>query len=262
MSILPEKIETYSRIIIFMLKYRNSHVFNTVVENASSTGENEKRNDEKTEITPKDFAEDLKQMGPVYVKLGQLLSTRPDLLPEEYLDELANLQDDVESIGFGEVEKIIEEELGVRISKAFKTFEVEPLASASIGQVHTAELPSGKKVAVKIQRPGIRKRFSDELESLKSMVDMAVKYTKTAGKYAMDDVLDELSHMLMNELDYKLEAQNLVILGENLKKYKHLVVPLPIPDYCTSKILTIDYVEGKKVTKFPLSAKQKLITLR
>lgn len=255
MSVLPEKIENYSRIIGFMLKYRNSHVFNTVVDNASDVNEDEKDESDKSNITPQDFANDLQEMGPVYVKLGQLLSTRPDLLPDEYLEELANLQDDVEPIGYDEIERLIEEELGVRISKAFKTFDREPLASASIGQVHSAELPSGKKVAVKVQRPGIRKLFNDELETLKSMVDLAVKYSKTADKYAMDDVLDELSHMLMNELDYKMEAQSLVILGENLKKYKRLIVPQPVPDYCTPKILTMDYVEGKKVTKVSPFAK-------
>lgn len=249
MTILPEKIENYSRIIAFMLKYRNSHVFNTVVDNAADLDDDEKTESDDSGITPQDFANDLKQMGPVYVKLGQLLSTRPDLLPEEYLDELANLQDDVEPIGYGEIERLIEEELGVRISKAFKTFDPAPLASASIGQVHRAELPSGKKVAVKVQRPGIRKQFTEELETLKNMVDMAVKYTKTVDKYALDDVLDELSHMLMNELDYKMEAQSLVILGQNLKEYKRLIVPQPVMDYCTPKILTMDYVEGKKVTK-------------
>ncbi len=249
MTTFPEKVQNYSRIIGFMLKYRNSHVFNTVVDSVSDMDEDEKDESEKSGITPKDFADDLKEMGPVYVKLGQLLSTRPDLLPDEYLEELSNLQDDVEPIEYKEVERLIEEELGVRISKAFKTFDAEPLASASIGQVHKAELHSGRKVAVKVQRPGIKKQFTEELEALKSMVDMAVKYTKTADKYAMDDVLDELSHMLMNELDYKMEAQNLVVLGENLNEYKHLIVPQPVPEYCSPKVLTMDYIEGKKVTK-------------
>lgn len=249
MSILPEKIDNYTRIISFMLKYRNSHVFNTVADNAMSMDDEETTNNDKSGITPKDFADDLKKLGPVYVKLGQLLSTRPDLLPDEYLEELANLQDDVEPIEYGEVQKIVEEELGVRISKAFKSFEVEPLASASIGQVHKAELPSGKIVAVKVQRPGIKKQFIEELYTLKSMVATAVKYSKTADKYAMDDVLHELSHMLINELDYKMEAQNLMILGENLTKYDRLIVPQPVNGYCTAKIITMDFVEGKKVTK-------------
>ncbi len=249
MTALPEKIESYSKIIGFILKYRKSHVFNTVVDNAVDDASEEKTDDKKQDSTPEEFANDLKQMGSVYVKLGQLLSTRPDLLPDNYLEELSKLQDDVEPLGYAEIEEIIEEELGVRISKAFATFDPEPLASASIGQVHKAELPSGKVVAVKVQRPGIRKQFVEELETLKNMVDMAVKYSKVADKYAMDDVLDELRHMLLNELDYHMEAQSLVKLGRNLKKFKHLIVPQPVPDYSTSKVLTMDYIEGKKVTK-------------
>lgn len=249
MTALPEKVESYSKIIGFILKYRKSHVFNTVVDNAVEDLSEEEPRDEQPDSTPEEFANDLKQMGSVYVKLGQLLSTRPDLLPDNYLEELSKLQDDVEPLGYGEIEEIIEEELGVRISKAFASFDPEPLASASIGQVHKAELLSGKMVAVKVQRPGIRKQFVEELETLKNMVDMAVKYSKTADKYAMDDVLDELRHMLLNELDYHMEAQNLITLGRNLKKFRHLVVPQPIRDYSTSKVLTMDYIHGKKVTK-------------
>src|SRR5690606_6211266 len=160
-----------------------------------------------------------------------------------------SLQDDLPTIPYEEVREIIEEELGSRISKAFNSFDEEPLASASIGQVHVAELRSGKKVAVKIQRPGIRKKFLEDLDTLEEVAGMAVKHSDTARKYAFDDVLSELRRIMLHELDYLREAENLVTLGTNLKSYRRLVVPQPIPDYTTSKVLTMDYVKGQKVTK-------------
>ena len=148
MSTIPEKFSNYTKFISFILKYWNSDVFKAASENALN-----KENFDDSEHdyrNPEELAEDLKNMGPTYVKLGQLLSTRPDLIPEPYLKALESLQDDVEEIPYSEVQKIVEEEIGQRISKAFESFEVQPLASASIGQVHLAVLRSGKKVAVKI----------------------------------------------------------------------------------------------------------------
>ena len=142
----------------------------------------------------------------------------------------------------------MEEELGTKISKAFLSFDTQPLASASIGQVHKAVLRSGKEVAVKIQRPGIRKNFIEDLDTLKELSDLAVKHSKTAKKYGIDDVLDEMRHILIHELDYSREAQNLIALGKNLEKFEHIVIPQPVLDYSTSKILTMDFVEGQKIT--------------
>ncbi|HSI70803.1 MAG TPA: AarF/UbiB family protein, partial [Gillisia sp.] len=187
-------------------------------------------------------------MGPTYIKMGQLLSTRPDLLPDAYLQALATLQDDVPSISYKEVHEIVEEEIGTRISKAFSFFDEEPLASASIGQVHKATLRSGKPVAVKVQRPGIRKQFLADLDTLKELAAFAVKHTKVARKYAFDDVLEELRHILLQELDYNREAQNLKTLGSNLSEYKRITVPQPIMDYCTSKVLTMEFITGTKIT--------------
>ncbi|HSP82195.1 MAG TPA: AarF/ABC1/UbiB kinase family protein, partial [Gillisia sp.] len=151
-------------------------------------------------------------------------------------------------ISYEEVHKLVEEEIGTRISKAFSFFSEEPLASASIGQVHKANLRSGKPVAVKVQRPGIRKQFLDDLDTLKELADFAVKHTKVARKYAFDEVLAELRHILLQELDYVREAQNLMTLGENLKEYKNIKVPQPVLDYSTSSVLTMDFVEGTKIT--------------
>ena len=248
MSILPENLQRYQKFMVFMLKYWNSDLF---TKTASTALNEDDQDDDKSEVydqTPEELVEDLKNMGPTYIKLGQLLSTRPDLLPDAYLQALASLQDDVPPIEYSVVQEIVEEEIGSRISKAFSSFDEEPLASASIGQVHKATLRSGKLVAVKIQRPGIRKKFLADLDTLKELADLAVKHTEVAKKYAFDNVLAELRHILLQELDYNREAQNLLTLGDNLKEFKSLIVPQPILDYSTSKVLTMDYIQGKKIT--------------
>ncbi|MBS9524284.1 AarF/ABC1/UbiB kinase family protein [Litoribacter ruber] len=248
MGLLPDNYEKYVRFFGFIYKYWNSDVF-AQSSSAVVDSEVEEEHKEHEASEPKEFAEDLKKMGPTYVKLGQLLSTRPDLLPDEYLEELAHLQDDVEEISYQEVEGIFHEELGVSISKAFKDFTKEPMASASIGQVHLAVLHSGQSVAVKIQRPGIRKRFVEDLDALFEMSKLAVKYTDSAKKYAVDEVIEELRYILLKELDYTTEAQNLETLKKNLEEFEYLFVPAPIKSFCSSKVLTMELVEGKKVTK-------------
>lgn len=246
MSLLPETLVRYQKFLSFMLKYWNSDLLNDTTSQAM---------DEETvdslseyEQSPEELVEDLKQMGPTYIKLGQLLSTRPDLLPDRYLNALASLQDDLPPIPYEEVRDIVENEIGTKISKAFNHFEEEPLASASIGQVHRAELRSGKLVAVKVQRPGIRKQFLDDLETLEEVANLAVKHTEIGKQYGFDDVLSELKRIMLQELDYLREASNLITLGENLREYRRLMVPQPISDYTTSRVLTMEYVKGKKIT--------------
>lgn len=122
------------------------------------------------------------------------------------------------------------------------------MASASIGQVHKAILQSGKEVAVKFQRPGIRETFTNDLDTLQEIADWAVKHSDVAKKYDVGEVVDELKYMLLQELDYTIEASNLETLKENVKEFKNITVPAPILDYSSEKVLTMDYVHGKKVT--------------
>lgn len=247
MALLPDTISRYQKFLGFMLKYWNSDLLAKTTSNAMEEDSDQELMQYNQD--PDELAEDLKKMGPTYIKLGQLLSTRPDLLPDPYLEALTSLQDDLPQIPYDEVREIIETELGERISKAFETFDEEPLASASIGQVHLARLRSGKRVAVKIQRPGIRKRFIEDLDTLKEVADLAVKHTQVGKDYAFADILAEMRRILLHELDYLREADNLVTLAVNLKEYRRLIIPQPIPDYTTSKVLTMEYVEGDKVTK-------------
>ena len=247
MSLLPENLMRYQKFLAFMLKYWNSDLLQSTTSHAME--ENSSSEISEFDESPEELVADLKKMGPTYIKLGQLLSTRPDLLPDQYLQALSSLQDDLSTIPYDEVRDIVESEIGERISKAFNFFEEEPLASASIGQVHLAELRSGKKVAVKVQRPGIRQKFLEDLNTLEEVAALAVKHTAAGKKYALNDVLMELRRIMLHELDYLREANNLVTLGINLKSYRNLIVPQPVPDYTTSKVLTMEYVKGEKITE-------------
>jgi ubiquinone biosynthesis protein len=198
-----------------------------------------------------ELADDLEKLGPTYIKLGQLLSTRADILPVAYMEALGRLQDRVQPFPGAEAEGIIEEELGVRISKLFETFDREPIAAASLGQVHRATLRDGRRVAVKVQRPGIRQRIMDDLDAFGEVASFIDEHTEAGRRYGMSGMLDEFRASLLRELDYNREAQNLTVFRENLREFDLIVVPAPHRDYTTSRVLTMDFVDGVKVTALP-----------
>lgn len=243
MSFLNEKYDKYIRFFRFILKYWNSDIFTE----SPATWQADK-GDSNWDHSPEELVNDLKEMGPTYIKLGQLLSTRPDMLPRPYLEALADLQDNVASVSFKEIEKIFHDDVGQRISKAFASFDETPVASASIGQVHCAVLHSGEKVAVKIQRPGIRKRFTEDLEVLMSLSKKAEELSEETRRFSVYETVEELQYILMQELNYKKEARNLKILKENMKEFSSLKVPYILQDYCSERVLTMEFVEGIKVT--------------
>jgi len=194
------------------------------------------------------FAKDLESLGPTFIKLGQLLSTRADLLPPAYLDALARLQDHVEPFPFEDVERTIHEELGTRVSNAFAEFDKVPIAAASLGQVHRAVLRGGRVVAVKVQRPGVQERVEKDLAALH---DIAVVIDRIGGASRQVDaarVLDEFKRTLMSELDYREEARNLNTIARQLDDFENIVIPLPVNDFTTARVLTMDYVAGTKIT--------------
>jgi predicted unusual protein kinase regulating ubiquinone biosynthesis (AarF/ABC1/UbiB family) len=197
---------------------------------------------------PSQLADDLEAMGPTYVKLGQLLSSRSDLLPEPYLKALTRLQDKVKPFSYAEVEQIVLDELGIRISKAFSRFDPTPIAAASLGQVHSAALRDGREVIVKVQRPNIRKQIAEDFEVLGQIAEFLDAHTETGRRYRFRTVLEEFRVTIQQELNYEREAQNLITLGENLKEFERIQVPQPIRDYSTRCVLTMDYVQGQKIT--------------
>src|SRR5204862_3329578 len=127
--------------------------------------------------------------------------TRPDLLAQPYIQALARLQDDVQPASFGEIERIVETELGVRISKAFASFDAKPIGSASLSQVHSAELRDGREVAVKVQRPGIREEILEDLEILEGLAGLAANHTETGRRFGFDLMLEEFRRTKLRELD-------------------------------------------------------------
>ncbi len=204
-------------------------------------------NDDDVRADAERLASDLEGMGPTFVKLGQVLSTRADLLPHPYLEALARLQDRVEPFGFEDVEQIVADELQVRISKAFSRFDATPIASASLGQVHRAALRDGRLVAVKVQRPEIRDLIIDDMDAIASIASFADEHTQAGRRFGFADMVEEFRRTIMDELDYRQEAANLITLGTNLAGRSAIVVPQPIADYSTDRVLTMDYVEGRSI---------------
>jgi ubiquinone biosynthesis protein len=202
----------------------------------------------------KAFAAALQKMGPTYVKFGQVLSTRPDIVPPEYIAELEWLQDNVEPFSFAEVEKIVEEELGVRISKAFLDFDSTPLAAASLGQVHRATLRDGREVVVKVQRPNIRDQVRHDLEVFVEIATTLEQHTDVGRKMNLVGAIEQARISLMAELNYLQEARNMEIIRGNLSAFPQIYIPTVIDDYTSARVLTTELVRGKKVSKLtPLS---------
>jgi len=195
------------------------------------------------------FAKALKGMGPTYVKFGQVLSTRPDIVPQEYIVALESLQDDVEPFSFAEVERIVEEELKVRISKAFDSFESTPLAAASLGQVHRATLRDGREVVVKVQRPNVREQVHHDLEVFSDIAATIEQHSEIGRKMNLVGAIEQARITLMNELNYEQEARNMEILRRNLAEFPQIYIPSVINDMTTSRVLTMEHVRGRKVSK-------------
>jgi ubiquinone biosynthesis protein len=244
LSLKPDHMRRYRDIAALLLKYgRSDLVFNTGI------GADDDETDGGAVLAEgAELATDLEKLGPTYVKVGQLLSTRADLLPPDALRALSRLQDDVEPFPFEEVERIVSEELGVRLSKAFSRFDTTPLAAASLGQVHRAALRDGKEVAVKIQRPNVREQVLRDMETMEEVADFLDTHTETGRRVGLKRMVTELRQSLLRELDYGLEAQNMTLIGRNLADFRRIEVPQPIADYSTSRVLTMNYIPGQKIT--------------
>jgi predicted unusual protein kinase regulating ubiquinone biosynthesis (AarF/ABC1/UbiB family) len=248
-SLKGEHVKRYRDIARLLFKYgRRDLVKSAGLEEALLAEDAAAEDVEHHAAVATELADDLERMGPTFIKLGQLLSTRPDLLPQPYIDALARLQDRVEPFSGEESEGIVQTEIGVRVSKAFSEFGREPIAAASLGQVHRAALRDGRPVAVKVQRPGIREQIVQDLDALGEIADFMDRHTRAGKQYEFGRTLVELRKGLINELDYRREASNLATLSANLAEFDRIMVPTAVEDYSTSRVLTMEYVRGKKIT--------------
>jgi ubiquinone biosynthesis protein len=198
------------------------------------------------------FRKRLVELGPAYIKLGQVLSTRPDLIPESYVHELEKLQDEVPAFPFPEVVEVIEREFGgesgeARMSKLFESFDLEPLGTASLGQVHAAVLRGGRDVVVKVQRPDIREVLADDLEFFNELAAFFTKHTDAGARIDMLGVIKQLERALSDELDYRIEARNAATFRRALAGFPCLLVPKVIEGFTTERVLTIERVRGLKI---------------
>lgn len=196
-----------------------------------------------------DLPGDLERLGPTFVKIGQLLSSRADLLPPKFLKPLSRLQDKVKPFPFQDVQFTIETEFGTKISKLFSSFDPQPLAAASLGQVHRAALHDGRAVVVKVQRPNIHEQIREDFAALDEIAKVLHRHTDFGQRHELVKVLEEFETSIAHELDYRREASNMVTLANNLREFKRIRIPLPIESYTTHKVLTMDYIEGTKITE-------------
>ena len=204
------------------------------------------------------FRERLVELGPAYIKLGQVLATRSDLLPATYIRELETLHDDVEPLEFAVVAQIIEEELGARLNALFPTIDPQPLGTASLGQAHAATLRDGREVVVKVQRPNIRPLLADDMEFFHELAVFLTQHTSAAKRVDLLGILRQLERALADELDYRTEARNGAQFRRRLAAFPRLLVPRIIEGYSSEKVLTAERIRGTKVSEIPPIARTEL----
>ena len=205
------------------------------------------RKEEERLSTPERFRVVLEELGPTFIKLGQILSTRPDLLPPRYIEELSKLQDSAPPIPFEDVRQVIEEELGWPPEVFFQKLDPTPLASASLAQVHGAVLHNGAEVVVKVQRPGIAKLIERDLNVLFDLAHLAQERTPWGELYDFVDIADDFAHKMRAELDYRKEGFNADKFRKNFADEPHLYIPKVYWEYTTNRILTIERIRGIKI---------------
>jgi ubiquinone biosynthesis protein len=191
----------------------------------------------------------LEGLGPTFIKIGQIASTRSDIFPVDIITELEKLQDNVPPFSYEEVQDVFFAEFGVFVEDMYSDFHEKPLAAASIGQVHYAVLKTGERVAVKIQRPNIHKVIETDLEILHDIAMLAERRLEWAAKYQLCDIVDEFAKSLRAEVDYSLEGRNSEKIAKQFEGNSKIYIPKVYWDYSSQKVLTMEFVEGTKLNE-------------
>lgn len=190
----------------------------------------------------------LEELGPAFIKLGQVLSMRPFLIPPQYVVELTKLQDEVRPIGFNKVKQVILQELGRSPEELFASFDRRPLASASLAQVHRAKTRDGQEVIVKVQRPGVRKVILEDMSILRDIAILLVKHLPESRRYDPTGIVDELDRTTKREVDFVNEARNMEIFARNFAGEKTIHVPKVHWQLSSSRVLTTEFIDGVKIS--------------
>ncbi|MBA4719257.1 MAG: AarF/ABC1/UbiB kinase family protein [Nitrosopumilus sp.] len=185
-------------------------------------------------------------LGPVYIKLGQWLSSRADILPQPYMEELAKLQDDVPAVPFDKIKPTIEKDIG-DINEKFDELETKELSGASLGIVYRGKI-NGQQVVVKVKRPGIEKMVNDEIQVLKKILPIGMRFVDPNLRFSVDAMLAQFIETIHEEMDYTKESQNLKTISRNVKEYKNVIVPKVYDDYTSKNVITMEYIPGIKIT--------------
>lgn len=245
MKLSPHYLKRYKDIAFLLMKYgRAAHTSRFGMHDVARGNGHQDKDEHAAELPG-----DLERLGPTFVKLGQILSSRPDLLPPEFLKPLSRLQDEVKPFPFEEVKAIVESELKVRLNKAYSCFDSTPLAAASLGQVHAAALHDGRPVVVKVQRPNITSQIEEDFGALEQLGRLFGRYTEAGQRFQVEKILEEFENTLAHELDYRREAANMTTLAKNLREFPHIRIPQPVEDYTIRKVLTMDRIDGVKITE-------------
>ena len=242
----PHHLRHYKDLALLLFKYGRRDL----VKRAGLTEllPQEAERDERAAAAAEQLAADVERLGPTYIKLGQLLSTRPDVVPPAYAQALARLQDRCEPLPFEQVETVLAEELGLVASRALRV-DREPLATASMSQVHRASLEDGREIVLKVQRPGLREQVLSDLEALASMAGFLNERTDFCSRYGVDLMFEEFRKSLLRELDFRQEAMHLFTLSANLREIEEIILPQPIIGYTTARVLAMEFIPGTKVTE-------------
>ncbi len=190
----------------------------------------------------------IEELGPTFIKFGQILATRPDLIPMSLILELRKLQDDVPAFSQSEARKVIETELGGPVSQFFATFEEKPLAAASIAQVHRATLPGGEKVVIKVQRPGLAKVIQNDLDILSFLADLVHDNVPEARPYDPKGLVSNFAQSIVKEIDFTREAWNIIKFQENFSDVPWIKAPRVYTELSTSRIVTMEFIDGIKAS--------------
>lgn len=256
----------YRQILTVLIKYGFGDVFSRIrgeriIENLLRAASRKPERKKITKLSREArLRKALEELGPTFVKAGQILSTRPDLIGPEMISEFEKLQDDVPPVSFDHIRETIETELGSPLEQIFKYFDKSPLAAASIGQVHRAQLPDERNVVIKVQRPGISKTIQADLKIIRHLATLGEKHMEEWEIQQPTRIVDEFSRMIEKELDYTLEAAHMERFANQFADEETIYVPEVFYKLSSQRVLTMEYVEGIKASEIGLLKRSGLDT--